>query len=1096
MVYRERASDIGPPPDDDPSRSLATLEAPGRAGMRAADGASGGTGGRGTDAGRAEAGQGGGSMGVRLRRHALDGDEMLVLDGWVLSAAGERLEVEREIEFDDGGLIYLDAHGGRGGDGGSGGRGGNGHRGSSGSNATRYSSGGDGGPGGRGGDGGNGSSGAAGGSGGAVEIAVSADDTHLLMLIRPNVGGGGGGAVGFNGSGGSGGPGGSGGSSHSWTTTESYRDSNGNTQTRTRHHSNPGGSRGRSGSSGHSGRANLYSGDRGQDGSFQIAVHGEGSVAHYEDRYRLRLLSFQHASANEDGVYEPDERVEVQGLMVINSGGMPTPRNHDVCLSLEARGWVWPDEDAHLLLPKSLGAGEVAEVAGSLFFTIRDWRPSVPADPFETFDHILHGAVLPAAYRDFEGYHGPEDPAGALHVRFPLEASPIESLHALAPGEAVRVLFEVTSVSGRAFGHESEVGRNARFRLCPHESELGSEHVTLRDGEGNEVPWDDGWLCPVPLIEAGETLSFEATLALAPDTPAYRSVTLRLSLELERPRGGEVRAIQLRDFEWRVARRYRRVPGCDLLLVASHRTTREQLEAWERLASRLALQMAVWDVSLEGHLPLVEGRGKGGADGSLLDHVAGGTVAILDEEIDGAAGPVRPHRLLDRDALFAMSERGVSLAVFGGEAGDIDLGRWLIPDDDAVPSAHRESAAALRKAIHGLADLHGQGEVQVHEVTDAHHIGFWFEPPTEELLFRRAAALSEHLLHEYPNRRFVVTPHFEPLEESSIGLAKRWKLGKIEVRTTLEAARGHLVHVAGELGRGRPEDIDGRRFTQALLLARDFEQKLVRLEAAVAAQGDPWLAARAVLVDLVNEQSAILASPWRRGLSAADCERAQPLLRMLRDRGPRLSVRSPELEPVLIEIAARLRYFASAQSRWWEWLLMPLRRAPMTSRVTRGLVDEWVEEVFAVESSETENHTDVSRARVEHAKQLIAERVKALGGDERAQAEEELGPIPRREHSLLLLREPIEWDGVQSDAEVLETAADRVQTPAQLAALRANDSRDDKTRERILAGHREARASLLVARRVPSMPTEEEAARGEPEEFEEEVAGASELARD
>ncbi|MBW2464330.1 MAG: hypothetical protein JRH11_21955, partial [Deltaproteobacteria bacterium] len=377
---------------------------------------------------------------------------MLVLDGWLVTARGERREVDQSVEFDDGGLIYLDAHGGLGGKGGVGGSGGSGYRGSDGSDATRYSSGSDGGPGGRGGDGGDGSGGAKGGRGGRVQIAVSADDTHLLMLIRSDVQGGDGGATGANGAGGAGGPGGSGGGGYSWTTTESYQDSHGHSRTRTSHHSIPGGSSGRWGASGSDGNARLAAGAEGAEGVFRIAVHAEGKVTQYEDRYRLRLLSFQHASANEDGIYEPDERVEVSGLMVLNFGGMPTPRNHDVCLSLESSGWVWPDEDAHLVLSKSLPAGEVAEVPGSLFFTLRDWQPNLPGEAFETFDHILHGAVLPAAYRDFEGYHGPEDPQGAVHVRFPIEVSAIESLHALAPGEAARVLFEMRSISRRAFG--------------------------------------------------------------------------------------------------------------------------------------------------------------------------------------------------------------------------------------------------------------------------------------------------------------------------------------------------------------------------------------------------------------------------------------------------------------------------------------------------------------------------------------------------------------------------------------------------------------------------------------------------------------------
>lgn len=1082
MVYRQHALEMPDADSGEPDRSLARLVVSGAHGANGAHGAPGGSGvGAGADghpggdASQARIGQSAGAIRVRLAPEAHEGDRALRLDAWLRGPDGASHERTEEIAFDEGGFIDLRARGGRGGDGGVGGDGGDGARGRRGANASRYSSGGNGGRGGDGGRGGNGTSGASGGSGGNVEVAVSGDDTHLLMLVRHDVRGGDGGVAGRNGRGGSGGAGGAGGSSHHWTTTESYRDANGNSRTRTRHHSNPGGSSGPSGSAGSPGRARLHDGADGPDGRFRISVHYADRVEAYPDRYRLRLVSFQHLCANRDGVYEPDERVEVRGLKVMNVGAMPTPHNHDVQLALESEGWVWPDRDAHLLLPRALGPGEIADVEGSLFFTIGDWTPDAPADAFAAADHIMQGAVLPAAHRAFEGYHGPEDPQGRFDVRFPVQASVLESLHSLAPGEAAKVRFAVRSVSARSFGYAGELGRELRFRLRPEGSELGPEHVTLHDDTGAALPWDEGWLLRIASLGPRETRSFEATLSFAPDAPFYRSARFRLSLELERPHRPEVRPIQLRDFEWRVARRYRRVEGCDLLLVTSHRTTREQIEAWERLAARLGLSVAIWDCSLEGHLDLRAELGAHVGGGSLLAHVSGGTVVILDAEIESAAGPARPHRLLDRDAIALMKTRDVSVAVIGGQEGDVDIVRWLMPDDASEPDARRESPAALRDSLVGLGDLHGQGELDVHEVCEVHHVGFFFEPPTEALLQRRAESLSRDLRDAYPNRRFVVSPRYAPEEVSSAGLVKRWRLGEIEVRTTLESARGRVVHVADRLGEARPEDIDGSHFQQVLLLARDFEKKLERLERAVAEGADALPEVRAILVDLVNEQRAVLASPWRRGLSRSEMERALPLLRMMRDRAGRLEARSPEQEPALIELAARLRYFSRAQPRWWEWPLSPLRRAPSLRRVTRRLLDDWIEATFGVASTQTDDRADQGRGRVRDAWRRVRDREAALR-DGRAAFEETHGPADARAHSRLLMREPIEWRGVTSDAELLEEASDRVRSTSRLAALRARDAADDALRKRVREAQSSARERLLVRRRVageePAAPVE------------------------
>src|SRR5690606_10493776 len=139
------------------------------------------------------------------------------------------------------------------------------------------------------------------------------------------------------------GSGGSGGSGYSWTESESYTDSNGNRQTRTTHHSKPGGSRGRSGRDGRAGRAVLRAGPNGEAGSVSIEVHDEGGRAtSYRSRYDVRLVSFEHRNANDDGIYEPEEKVSVSRVSIQNTGGMPLPKHHDVVVRVADDGWIAP----------------------------------------------------------------------------------------------------------------------------------------------------------------------------------------------------------------------------------------------------------------------------------------------------------------------------------------------------------------------------------------------------------------------------------------------------------------------------------------------------------------------------------------------------------------------------------------------------------------------------------------------------------------------------------------------------------------------------------------------------------------------------------
>ena len=83
-------------------------------------------------------------------------------------------------------------------------------------------------------------------------------------------------------------------------------------------------------------------------------------------------------------------------------------------------------------------------------------------------------------------------------------------------------------------------------------------------------------------------------------------------------------------------------------------------------------------------------------------------------------------------------------------------------------------------------------------------------------------------------------------------------------------------------------------------------------------------------------------------------------------------------------------------------------------------------------------------------------------------------PKDPRPFARIMLREPIEWAGVTSDAELLEDAAARVIDPARRAEVRAADEADAWTRARVASGRRDAREQLLVPMRAGDAPAESE----------------------
>jgi hypothetical protein len=1056
----------------------------GRHGQPGDDGVSkGAQGQRGDDAGPAEPGQPAGTINLALA--TADTDGMARLEGTMVRPDGHIAALDDVLTFGERGFIELCAVGGDGGQGGNGGDGGDGARGRRGRDATRYSSGSDGGPGGDGGDGGNATSGGSGGQGGDITVIVDETDTQLLMLVEHAIHGGTGGQPGMNGAGGSGGPGGSGGSSYSWTETESYTDSQGNSQTRTTHHSKPGGWSGPAGSPGRAGTARVRRGAEGDPGSFAIEVKSTKGVATYASRYDLCLVSFAHDTADQDCVYEPQETVRVFDIEVENTGGMPTPAHRDIELTLVRRGWVAP-VDERLILPRALAPGERCTLDGALHFVIGDWKPQRPDDPLELEEVMGHRARLPSVYRDFAGYeHEGSREMGQFVIRFPVRAEPIVSLYSLAPGQSARMRWSVINQSSAALGAASECGRVVRVRLSLHDSELGDEHLCCRDEEGASLSLAEGFCRDIDLLEPGGRADFEITLGVTEGAPHYHSVQVWLSLELgylDKP--AQARPIQYREFSTRVSRPYQADEGADLLLVVNHKTTREALGAWQELARSMGFRLNTWDLSFQRSLDL---RAPLGGRGSLIEQFRGRIIAVCDNAIDAGEGQTaHPHWFLAKDDLFAAVGAGVSVALLG--RGVADLHAHLIPthhDDDAERPGTGTSPAELLEALarsrearqasqareQGTLDSGGALE-RVHQSVDVRtRLRLWGQPGTMELT-ARAHWLARRLRDQHPDRRYIVIHDYRPEVVGRFLWMKRWRLGELLVRGTIHTAAGTLVHERmADHEVHDPQRILAPSTIMTVLLTRSLDEKLARLDALLFAAGEPRaeliaLVVDAICVDLASEQHAVMITGWRSGLSARELGRSLPLLGRVAafrfSAGGALPLDSPCGE-ALIRMMARLFFLFETQARWWEWPLYPWRRGPRLRRTSKRMLGELLEhardDVFDVSGQ----GRAMDRARRKEVRRRIRAEVKNLRHEHRNQRRMDPLVGPPGEYSRALLRAPLEREGVTTDVELLTELDSRVLSREEYDQLCAADQAALERRARLMRDQAHARADLLVA---------------------------------
>ncbi|HRI63284.1 MAG TPA: hypothetical protein PK156_03580 [Polyangium sp.] len=999
MAYRTSAREEQDSAPEVKGDALTRIEVSGRPGLTGAhgqDGAHGtypGSNGQsGRPAGPAEVGQDAGVIQTTLAPDPSSQENVLIRGNYT-TADGNRKRLSRTVAIGEAGFIDLIARGGHGGHGGTGGNGGNGARGTAGSDASRYSSGGDGGPGGTGGYGGNGTNGANGGSGGAIITEVAREDTHLLMLLRYGVDGGPGGAAGSNGAGGAGGSGGPGGSSYSWTESESYTDSDGNQQTRTTSHSNPGGSDGPPGNPGMPGTAFLVPGQSGSVGSFVIHVTSDGQTESYPERYDLRLLGFKHHSDNDDGIYEPDELIHITEIEVMNVGAMPTPATRKVELSLREQGWVYPEKEK-LVMPFSLGAGQRHTfTTEKLTARLGAFHPSKPSDPLVQEEVVRHRAHVPDVRRDFTNYENHRSfELGRFLIRFPIEASHIESLYSLSPGQAARLRFTIKNTSTKPYGAKTELGRRITFRLFLHESEIGDEHILFFDDTGARIHLSRGFSREIPELLPGQSISIEGLLALAENAPFYRAGRMWLSLDL-----GSIadpthpKPIQYRSFDVRVSRPFDKHALGDVLLVVNNRTSAADIEAWQALFSAMGLEYSVYDLSLEGGFDL-------GKDGKIAkDDVRDRTIVFLNQVMDTTNGERKSIHYASKEQLLEICAAGARVHVIGEP---ILFDRLLVPtfhDHTTKPSRALVPASSTYLVPQKNAPRErlsiGDAPIEL-EIPKWSVLGIG--KPTEAHLQKVAESLHDRLDRLYPEQRHVLVTEFAPELAKDYFVASRWKMGRIAVHRSLD---GIPTPLSATVVKGMAEEQQKRILHRdnilQFVLALPFSKKLSRLEALthnMAARNDDddslagsvvSIILHAIVIDLIDEQLEVLRRPWCQGSTPQTLRKRLEHLNAVVNKlyASRPGLPKVEARAALVHILSSVDFFARSQVSFWEWMPPFLfeRRAPVLRGVTLGLIKSCMRRIFLgndPKSTEAQDRMREFAAEVDAAVRVFDEKCK------------------------------------------------------------------------------------------------------------------------
>ncbi|MEQ1878596.1 MAG: hypothetical protein ABL958_18280, partial [Bdellovibrionia bacterium] len=799
--------------------------------------------------------------------------------------------------------------------------------------------------GGNGGDGGNGgraSGGGDAGHGGNVTVTVDEKDLDLLMLIgHVSVSGGRGGSAGRHGNGGSGGSAGSGGSSYSWSEQVSDgRDEQGNTKYRTEYHHNSGGWNGSAGSAGRPGSGYVADGDNGRSGNFKIRVVTTAGTIDYGSRYDLVVTNFTLHSANNDGIFEPGESGYVDNIRVRNDGGMPTPPNQPVEISLPNGTWL-QSKWSKLVITKSLQPREEIAVPGRLLFDLKDTTVQNSGDRLQARDAISPNATQTRVGREYGNFQR----AKSFEVTFPIEITPIQTTVTLAAGQTAKLFWKVKNISQRDFGTLSDIKRQISTLLQVDPRSITTKEFEFHDSDGNPVSLDKGFFSSIAQLKAGEEVIIEGEITIKPNAIAYTKVGLKTDVKLGTIKDpGQARPVQFRDIIINISRSYRKTPGSQVLLLANNHSAREEIDAWTALLSKLGLVADIWDTTYEGFLEfnriLPDGT-------SLAKDFKGGTVVFLNNhrplESDTSKQIQADAIVPKKDLLQTAAQSAINFYFVGADQRHYDeiLSFFLLPSPLSVGTKFAPNTFETSKEFLNATapdDATSVGRVGDIDLTE----NWYMRSPSREYLERKARDLQDKLNERFPDRRYFVVHDFDARSNTEKTVKDGWlrdnmHTGKLQVFQSLPATESSMtaLGVTNEVMH-TAEFVQSDKNAGALLTAMSTENKLKLYTAALAGKNNYGsLLEQTLLVDIATEQSYLR----RTGVDGDFSNKMPVLTKVLNALG---AIRGTTYAADkyghwrgqwLLNFYARIDFLALAQSKWyWSWF-NGSRLAPLSNNI-------------------------------------------------------------------------------------------------------------------------------------------------------------------
>ena len=385
--------------------------------------------------------------------------------------------------------------------------------------------------------------------------------------------GGSGGSGGDGGNGGSGGPGGHGGTSSS---DHGFSGSHG--------------SKGNSGSHGYTG-ANGNPGINGQPapngGILWVVLSPTGGVlCEAATRFDAQVTNLRVTSAVDDGIFEPNERIAVSGILTVNSGGLPLPIGA-ICLIPSTETIKF--EPTKFDLP-TIQPGQAFQIPVTYYGRIFDQPPPNFPGPFVSSAEF-HPRIEMLG-RPFE--------KSFLHqklvVQYPIKIAFLKCSEHLGRGEVDFLEIGLQNISGLPYGDcpgsggavGLQVHRDAR--LIP----IGSANVgmtTLPYTVTYDPSIRDSMYVRIREILPSQTITVQITVQMESCAELFDRCHWEADLYLRD------KLIEYNFEKIRVSAFYiPSNPSADVLFITNQEISRKEFVFWECILENMGVNVDFWDI--------------------------------------------------------------------------------------------------------------------------------------------------------------------------------------------------------------------------------------------------------------------------------------------------------------------------------------------------------------------------------------------------------------------------------------------------------------------------------------------------------------------